>query len=140
MSRAETLAELVTRFRVQHGAAGDDVAGMALVADDARACRMLAAFRAVPQPAWRRPRGAAPADAGSLWTWLWSGYGAPDAPPFLPELAAAAGVPEADALEVWRVVRASRLVRPDWSVAEEAMLVLRGHVARVVRRPRGGKP
>jgi hypothetical protein len=152
MSRAgKTIGELVTAFRLAHEVPGEDVAGLALISADDRACRMVAAFARIAQPQWERPRGRAPTDPAALWGWLWTGYaGGPRAPMFLADLAVAAGVSDLDADEVWPVLMASRMVRPDWTIADDARLALRALVMRSVPRPsaprtarggqRGGAP
>jgi hypothetical protein len=130
------LDKVLAEFQLSAATGEDDYPGMALLASDERALRLLAAFRSVPLPAWQRPKTPRPSDLASLWMWLWSGYvGGPGSPSFLPELAALAGLDDVQASQAWPVVVASRLARPDGTVTREASMLLRAHVARSMPRP-----
>lgn len=104
--------------------------GMTLVADDLVGKKLLAAFRLLPLPRWRKPRGDMPDDARAAWVWLWSGYaGGPFEPEFLHDLAQAAGVASEVAFRRWPSLMASRLVEPTGRLTEEALTLLRAFVA-----------
>ena len=125
---APTLSELCEPFKADKVRSQ---VGLAIVADDPPARKLLAAFVLYPLPPWRRPRRRRPTDERELWFWLWEGFeNGPLEPTFLDELAVAAGISSQVAYDRWPGLITARAVMPDGTINPEAAELLQSFVRR----------
>lgn len=131
MTRRASIGELCAPYKRE----GDTI-GLAIVADDTAAKKLIAVFSLAPLPEWRKPASRMPADDRERWLWLWAGFaGGPHTPEFLDGLAAMARIPPQTAYNLWPAIMISRLVFPDGDLSEQARAILRAFVASNLPRP-----
>jgi hypothetical protein len=122
----DALAELLDPYRQE-----EDQSSAALIIGDPDAARILAVWKTLPPPRWKRPRGKEPPGFRERWLWLWEGLQPTDE--YLDEIAVAAGVSPQVVQPKLTMLISGRLIYPDGTISKQAEAALKAHIASHLR-------